>query len=727
MLRKTHLAYASDNIQFITLIVYRVLLNEGWMLKLSAQNKAGSSFNVESEGFIPAACHYDEYTLLTKNGELIQTIQVKGNFSQNIGDDLAHLRDIIRDTIKSNVHNDDFAFWVHTVRRKTNLDDSAAQYPDALSDIIHDMWREKNYWHDKFINTLYISIVYKKPELNILDISTIIKSLSGAYVTELYNKHFQKASETLNDVVNKILADLTFFGVERLHIKEEGGAYYSEPLFLLRRIIHLSEQRILLPLTDLAKALGTHRYAVGDNQIEVMNETSRKFASIISIKEYHEMPEHVLDGVLRLSLEFIVTEVFYCVPKSIATKPLEYSDYILKTSRDSDLRAYTLEQMMDASDESERAFCHQQISIMIMSDTVGSLAADVAHTSHALSDIGIVHVQEDINLEQVFWSQLPGNFAFLRRITPNIITNTAAFASLHNFPTGDATSAWGKAITLFRTEKGTPHFINFHNHKNVGHTIIFGPNGSGRIVMMNFLISEAMKFRPTIIYLTCSIKPKILLETIGGRVQELTKDKITINSHEILYFNLGDADPEAAYHVTANALECIATTPGPEPKILVLEDALCLQDERFESLIESAMQSITKNNGIILGAINLHQYQDCYTKPSLQKVYAGLGTEIILADDKKDLDLQKTLNLTSAESTKLKSFAAISRLFIVKQNNMSVVTEFSLGSKPGLMKMLSCNEQDVEIYTQVKAEESAVGAEWVTELYDKLSTNTMSK
>lgn len=41
-------------------------------------------YNKASEDFVPVACHYDEYTLLTKNGELLQTIQINGIHSEKI-------------------------------------------------------------------------------------------------------------------------------------------------------------------------------------------------------------------------------------------------------------------------------------------------------------------------------------------------------------------------------------------------------------------------------------------------------------------------------------------------------------------------------------------------------------------------------------------------------------------------------------------------------------------
>lgn len=55
------------------------------MLVLNSARKADKDlYNDASEDFIPIACHYDENTLLTKNGELIQIIQINGINAEHV-------------------------------------------------------------------------------------------------------------------------------------------------------------------------------------------------------------------------------------------------------------------------------------------------------------------------------------------------------------------------------------------------------------------------------------------------------------------------------------------------------------------------------------------------------------------------------------------------------------------------------------------------------------------
>ena len=77
-------------------------------------------------------------------------------------------------------------------------------------------------------------------------------------------------------------------------------------------------------------------------------------------------------------------------------------------------------------------------------------------------DFDLSEKHEDIFLEHCFWSQLPGNFSFLRR---QKIINTgriAGFASLHSFPSGSISgNHWGSAICALKTVLNTPFFFNF--------------------------------------------------------------------------------------------------------------------------------------------------------------------------------------------------------------------------------------------------------------------------
>lgn len=487
------------------------------MLEGGEKSKASSHYNAYSGDFIPVACHYSSDTLLTKNGELVQTIKINGINSDKISQTLFNLRHMVRQAIKSNVKSANIAFWVHTIRRKANLDDPTP-YKNYFPANIHDLWRRKNYWDDKFVNQLYITAVYSAPAMKIKDFNAAVNSLSKNTVANFVEKYHNVAHTELTQTVDNMLKSLAEYGAEKLSIRIDGDNCYSDQMFLYRRIMQLNEEDCLLPLTDISTALASHQYAVGTDMMEVIDDDDKKFAALISIKEYQEVSSDALDRFLQIPVEMIATEIFYFVDKSEVTPNFEYQNYIQNISKDKELREYNgLDAIFDETDI-ENKFCKQQISCMIIGNNIAELEEKIVKASNALANIGIVHVREDINLEKTFWAQLPGNFSYLSRMTPALLSNTAALASLHNFPTGNQYNPWGRALTLLRTERGTPYFANFHDSTNQAFVTILGAKASGRTSLMNFLLSESDKFDPTTLHITIKDDSEIYVEARGGKV-----------------------------------------------------------------------------------------------------------------------------------------------------------------------------------------------------------------
>ena len=106
---------------------------------LVPKNDNKISFKIPSEDFIPFVCHYDEETILTKNGELMKTIQITG-FSQDSTSNLESIREVVRksiiDEIGNNIH---FSFWFHTIRRRKNIK-AKGNFGDAFSQYIENEW-----------------------------------------------------------------------------------------------------------------------------------------------------------------------------------------------------------------------------------------------------------------------------------------------------------------------------------------------------------------------------------------------------------------------------------------------------------------------------------------------------------------------------------------------------------------------------------------------------------
>ncbi|MBK8373477.1 MAG: VirB4 family type IV secretion/conjugal transfer ATPase [Sphingomonadales bacterium] len=115
----------------------------------------------------------------------------------------------------------------------------------------------------------------------------------------------------------------------------------------------------------------------------------------------------------------------------------------------------------------------------------------------------------------------PGNFKYIVRKGLVSTGNFAGLASLHNFPVGQPRgNHWGDAVTLFETTAAGPYFFSFH-HNDLGNFTIIGPSGSGKTVVLNFLLAQARKFTPRIVFFDKDRGAELFIRAIGGQYDRL--------------------------------------------------------------------------------------------------------------------------------------------------------------------------------------------------------------
>lgn len=471
--------------------------------------------------FIPYVCHYDASTLLTKNGELLQTIKIVGFSYETIGADKSiDLRSTVRKAILENIKTDNYALWFHTVRRKKNLD-PGGDYDQIFVHDNHAAWSNKNYWHDKYVNELYITIIREGESVKISNFKKFINSFSFKAQKNYHEKSLEKSYLELNKLVDSTLEILQTYGARRLTILVDEEGAYSEPLQFFDKIIYLSERRTPIPLTDLSNYLATHKIAFGNNAFEVKNKQNKYFGAILSIKEYYEMSTEAIDRFLQLPQQFVITQCIEFTDSSQALAEFEYQDYILRLSDDQELRKLIgNEQIFSQLKGSRTEFGYQQLTITLIADNLKKLDLEIQRSANELSKLGIISIREDINMENCFWSQLPANFTFIRRKSAINTKSMGGFASLHNFPAGRLKNIWGQAVTLLRTALGTPYFFSFHD-QDCGHTLIEGPPYSGRATITNFLVAESYKYHPKILIIDHQNRSELTTRAMNGLYYQL--------------------------------------------------------------------------------------------------------------------------------------------------------------------------------------------------------------
>lgn len=498
-----------------------------------SQDRSGKFFRVPD--FLPFACFYDSHTILTKNGEVMQTLKIVGFTHEQVTGRKIGLRAAIRQALQESFGDNSYAIWFHTIRRRKNLDPGGS-YPAGFSEYLNKRWGEANQWSEKFTNELYITIVKKGQTGKLEGPKGFLRGLWPPLERDYRLSFLAQAFTELNDTVERMLETLTDFGAQRLGLVDTDGVIYAEALQFLGKIINLEERPRELPLRDLSEYLPDTTLRFDFNTIEVSGPRGNRYGALLTIKDYVDLSATAIDRFLQLPQEFIITQTIDFINRKQALENFSKHKYYVDLSEDTEFAEMSgIDEIVGSNRGTSIDYGEHQISLFLVEDTFQKLEETLERTVQTLGHMGLVPIREDIRLEETFWAQLPGNFEFLKRRNPINTTWVGGFASLHNFPAGRAVGNWwGPAATVFYTNAGTPYFFNFHDETGNGHTTIIGPFGSGKTVLLNFLISEARKFRSRLIVFDRDHASRIFINAIGGTYHTINAADSTLKLNPLL-------------------------------------------------------------------------------------------------------------------------------------------------------------------------------------------------
>jgi type IV secretion system protein VirB4 len=299
----------------------------------------------------------------------------------------------------------------------------------------------------------------------------------------------------------------------------------SEPLEFLSYLFNGEMRPVLLPMQDIGDYLPYRRISFGQDTIELgrAGASPRQFVGLVSIKDYPgQTAPGMLDQLLRLPFELTVSQSFGFVERQAA---LSRMNLALRRMRSAEDEALSLRgELTDAKDNvaaGRAAFGEHHMTIAVRGGSPEEVDEAIAEVQASLADLGILSVREDIALEPAFWAQFPGNFKYIARRGLVSTSNFAGLASCHNFSLGKpAGNHWGEAVTLLETTAAGPYFFNFHQG-DLGNFTVIGPSGSGKTVVLNFLLAQARKFSPRIIFFDKDRGAELFIRAIGGRYDVL--------------------------------------------------------------------------------------------------------------------------------------------------------------------------------------------------------------
>ena len=478
-----------------------------------------AGMEVAEADFIPYQYHWDKETILTKKKEFIQIIKLDGFAFETADDEDVDMKKMVRNSLLKSMADGSFAVWFHTIRLRQSAYPAGRQ-PAGFAASVDKQWQEKHHHKDSFINELYITVVRKRDTKGLAKVEDLFKKASESANKMVQMKAMKDAHKEVAEAVSRLVSTMKDYGARLLTTYENEHGTFSEPMEFLSKLINGGYSTPMrCNATDLSSYLPMNRLYFGESVLEIAGGHKKRYAGIISIREYAPATAAgLLDGFLQLPFEFIIAQSF-----QFANRAQKISSMQIRQNRMINAQDKAISQIAEISDALDMAtsghiaFGAHQLSVICFEESPAAVERAVSLALAELVNVGINPVREKFMMEQAFWASLPANFDFIARGSDISTMNLAGFASQHNYPTGKIDgNHWGNAVTVFDTTSGTPFFFNFHA-RDVGHTTIIGPTGAGKTVLLNFLCAQAQKFNCRIFFFDKDRGAEIFIRAIGGK------------------------------------------------------------------------------------------------------------------------------------------------------------------------------------------------------------------
>lgn len=490
--------------------------------------------------FITLSSHVSPTVIKTTGGDFLMTWRLSGlPFVGREEWDIEHRHNAFNRMLQT-LRAPDFvnvAFWVHDVRRRGRVKDNSRfeqTFNQSLSDAYYKALTDQKLMQ----NELYLTLIYRP----VVSGKRFVEKSSN--IEQLQSEQ-DRAIATIQELAGNVEAVLKDYAPYRLGMYEaSNGLVFSETLeffgYLLNRI---DEPVPVLPAPVYNYlAVSKHRFSskTGDFVITTPNGINH-FGALLNIKEYTDGTyPGILNGLKYLDFEYVITHSFSPMGRHDALKALDRTKGMMISSGDKAVsQIFELDQAMDQLASGNFVLGEYHFTMAIFAPDQSTLSQQIAATRAELSNAGFVSVKEDLAVTASFYAQLPGNWKFRTRLANVSSLNFLGLSPLHNFAIGKQhNNPWGDCVTTLQSTNGQPYYFNFHathpaenslGEKAIANTMVIGKSGTGKTALINFLLSQAQKLKPspTIFFFDKDRGAEIFVRACGGNYLALENGQPT--------------------------------------------------------------------------------------------------------------------------------------------------------------------------------------------------------
>lgn len=477
---------------------------------------------------VPYTRHIDQQTILTRNGHLLQVLKLDGFAFETADQSEINHRKAVRETLLRGIADTHYSINYHIIRRRmTGYPDG--EFASDFARTLDDTWRNQLGRKRLYVNDHYLTVVRRNASDRVNFAADMMAALMRSRSDDAHKEGQLRNIRALTETVDNLVTGLGGYGTRRLRCYRHNNTWCSEPLEFLHELINGKPQRVIMPAMDLAGYLPSKRLIFGTETLEIRGPEREDvtLAAMVSIKDYEAATAPgMIDHLLRLPFELVMAQSFSFMARQATLNAMNRTRAQLRSADEGAVTLMAqLDEAIDAVASGNSVFGQHHFTVMPKAPDQKSLDEAVSAIMGELAHIGMIAVREDINMEPAFWGQLPGNHSYITRSAAISVANFASFASFHNFPQGRADgNHWGSAVTLLETTSATPYHFSFHHH-DLGNFTVIGPSGTGKTVIMTFLMAQAQRLKPRCFFFDKDRGAEIFVRAIGGSYAVLDPGK----------------------------------------------------------------------------------------------------------------------------------------------------------------------------------------------------------
>ncbi|MEQ5736337.1 VirB4 family type IV secretion/conjugal transfer ATPase [Providencia alcalifaciens] len=451
------------------------------------------------EKVIPFSSQITDSVIINRDGFLMSTWEIEGvSYETRDDENIDRYRDGINNIIRS-LTQYPVSIYTHTVRGFNAVDNDAI-FDNEQAQAVNDAYMQSFNGFSSMKNSIFVTLVYAP-------ISGFEKIKKKGLSVDEKESLIEKNLTEFNEVVNRLSANLDKYGCNLLSCYEINGVKYSKQLEFFNYLLSGEWQKVRVLNKPIYKYLGSKDVFFGDDVGVINNNGKKTFVRSLEIKDWvDDTQSGFLDELLSLNCRFTFTQSFSVLSKAESKKLIKrQSKQLESTEDDSVSQVKDLKQSVDDLVSGKLAFGEHHATFIIYADSLEEVTDSTNKVLARLEDLGFLMTVGNIALDEGYYAQLPSNFKFRPRVVLLSSKNYADLNSLHNSPFGKKTgNCWGDAVSPFKTRSNQPFFFNFHQTRlgrddfgdtHLGHTLVLGKSGTGKTVLLSFLLNQLMKFK----------------------------------------------------------------------------------------------------------------------------------------------------------------------------------------------------------------------------------------